>query len=96
MSRNLTPIDISSLPDLLRLAEEVRVTNKPRELRREEKTVAILVPPTSKAKPKKHRAKTFPQKSTLFIRDYNILLRLDTHNLGSLSPRFLYRLLSCS
>ncbi len=43
---------------MVRIAEEVAITKKPRELRRDEKTVAILVSPTSKAKPKKHRAKT--------------------------------------
>ncbi len=34
MSRTLTPIDISNLPDLERIAEEVRATKTPRILTR--------------------------------------------------------------
>ncbi len=56
--RTLTPIDISNLPDLLRLAEEVATTKTPRELKRDSKTVAILMPPEAKTTPRKTRAKT--------------------------------------
>jgi hypothetical protein len=44
MSKNLTPIDISKMPDLLDLVEEVEATKKPRELRRNNKPVAVLTP----------------------------------------------------
>ena len=41
MSSNLTPIDISKMPDLLDLVEEVEATKKPRELMLDNKTAAI-------------------------------------------------------
>ena len=44
MSKYMTPIDISDMPDLLDLVEEVEATQKPRELRRNNKPVALLTP----------------------------------------------------
>jgi hypothetical protein len=44
MSRHLTPIDISKMPDLLDLVEEVEASKRPRELRRDNKPVALLTP----------------------------------------------------
>jgi hypothetical protein len=44
MSSNLTPIDISNMPDLLGLVKEVEATHKPRELKRDDKIVAVLSP----------------------------------------------------
>ena len=44
MSSNLTSIDITNNPDLLRLAEEVAATKTPRKLTRDHKTVAVLMP----------------------------------------------------
>lgn len=44
MSNNLTPIDISNMPDLLDLMEKVKSENKPRELIRDNKPVAIITP----------------------------------------------------
>ncbi len=41
-----TPIDITNMPDLVRLAEEVEATKIPRELRRENKPVALITPVT--------------------------------------------------
>ena len=58
MTTNPTPIDISSNAELLRLAEEVEATKKPRELKRDRKTLAILMPVTASAKGKKKRAIT--------------------------------------
>jgi hypothetical protein len=56
MRRLLTPIDISKMPDLLDLVEEVEATRKPRELRRDNKSVALLTPITeNKEKWKKLR-----------------------------------------
>jgi hypothetical protein len=40
----MTPIDISNMPDLLDLVAEVEATKKPRELRRDNKPVALLTP----------------------------------------------------
>src|SRR5260370_28574193 len=37
------PIDISNIPELARIAEEVEATKTPRELKRENKTVAVIV-----------------------------------------------------
>jgi hypothetical protein len=44
MSNNITPIDISNMPDLLDLVEEVEATKTPRELKRDDKVVAVLSP----------------------------------------------------
>ena len=44
MNRNLTPIDISNMPELARIVEEVAATKQPRELKRDNKIVAVLSP----------------------------------------------------
>jgi hypothetical protein len=44
MNRPTTPIDISNIPDLLRLVEEIETTKKPFELRRNNKPMALLTP----------------------------------------------------
>jgi hypothetical protein len=44
MSKHLTPIDISHIPELLDLVEEVEATKKPRELKWDDKVVAVLSP----------------------------------------------------
>jgi hypothetical protein len=44
MNRHLTSIDVSKTPDVLDLVEEVEATKKPRELRRDNKPVALLTP----------------------------------------------------
>jgi hypothetical protein len=58
MTKNLIPIDIRSLPDLLRLAEEVKATKTARVLKKADEPVAILMPVGTASKPKKKRAKT--------------------------------------
>jgi phosphoribosylaminoimidazole-succinocarboxamide synthase len=45
MTRNLRHIDISRMPDLARLADEVRTTNTPRVLRQGDADVAVLISP---------------------------------------------------
>jgi hypothetical protein len=45
MARNLRRFDISHMPDLARLAEEVRATNTPRVLQRSDADVAVLISP---------------------------------------------------
>jgi hypothetical protein len=44
MSTYPTPIDISQMPDLVDMVEEVKATNTPREFRRDNKPVAVLSP----------------------------------------------------
>lgn len=44
MRREMKTTDISNVPELIRLAEEVRRTAVPRLLRRENEDLAILVP----------------------------------------------------
>lgn len=41
-----TPIDITNMPKLVKIAEEVEATKTPRELKRDNKTVAVLMPTT--------------------------------------------------
>jgi hypothetical protein len=43
-----TPIDITNMPDLVRIAEEVEATRKPRVLKRDNTPIAILTPVTKK------------------------------------------------
>lgn len=56
MSREVTAIDISDEPVLLRLAEEVRASNEPRILRRGREELVIVVP--AKARRPQTRRKT--------------------------------------
>ena len=44
MTAHPTPIDISTMPDLVRLTKEVEATQTPLELKRENKIVAVLTP----------------------------------------------------
>ena len=53
-----TPIDITNIPELVRIAEEVEATKTPRELVRENKPVALITPVTGAKKAKKQQAKT--------------------------------------
>jgi hypothetical protein len=46
MSRTHEAIDISDLPEVARLAEEVRQSRTPRELRRGDEVIARIVPAT--------------------------------------------------
>ncbi len=60
MTEELSPIDISDMPELLRIVEEVRRTAKPRLLRRDSEDMAILMPTKPPSKRKPGRAKTKP------------------------------------
>jgi hypothetical protein len=44
MAKELVPLDISNIPELVRIAEEVRDTNSPRVLKRDSEDLAVLVP----------------------------------------------------
>ncbi len=57
-ARALKPINISHIPDLLRIAEEVRKTNEPRLLRRDDEDLAIVVPAARYTKRRAPRERT--------------------------------------
>ena len=44
MNTPVTSIDISNKPDLLRLAEEVKMSRKPRLLKNKRETIAVIMP----------------------------------------------------
>lgn len=52
------PIDITNIPELVRIAEEVEATKTPRELRRKNKPVAIITPLRPVGRATKYKAKT--------------------------------------
>ena len=54
---HLTPIDISNIPELVRIAEEVEATKTPRELKQKNKTVAVITP-VKKASERTRQEKT--------------------------------------
>jgi hypothetical protein len=60
MQREIKRMDISNVPELLRIAEEVRITHQPRILRRDSEDVAILMPvtPSSQRRVKRELTKS--------------------------------------
>ena|SRR5437879_3273412 len=58
MAEEMIYIDISNVPDLLKIAEEVRATQKPRMLQRNSEDVAVLMPVIPIQKRKAKRTKT--------------------------------------
>ena len=54
---HLTPIDISRMPDLVRLTKKVEATQTPLELTREDKLVAVLMPPPQATAKKEEKTK---------------------------------------
>ena len=44
MAKESAPLDIGAVPELLRLANEVRATNRPRVLQHDGEDIAIMVP----------------------------------------------------
>ena len=44
MTRHLTPIDISNIPDLVRIVEDMKHTNEPRILKQGSSPVAMIMP----------------------------------------------------
>jgi hypothetical protein len=49
MAREQSPIDISGIPELLAIVEDVQATRRPRVLRRDSQDVAVVVPVPVKA-----------------------------------------------
>src|SRR5437016_14597091 len=64
MAKELQPIDITDVPDVLRLAEEVRTSRVPRLLKRGDQDVAILSPveasPSGQRFPRRRERRTGP------------------------------------
>lgn len=58
MARELKAIDVSTVPELLRLAEEVHNTQEPRVLRRAGEDLALLTPVKPASKRRRKREKT--------------------------------------
>lgn len=56
MAQERSPIDISDMPELLAIVEEVQATRRPRVLRRDSTDVAIVVPVPVKTKHARSRA----------------------------------------
>ncbi len=55
MTREAAPIDISTMPDLAQLADEVARTRQPRVLRRGETDIAVLSPARPRPRPRRKR-----------------------------------------
>jgi len=53
-----TPIDITNIPELVRIAEEVEATKTARQLMRDNEPVALITPVRPAGKAAKHKAKT--------------------------------------
>lgn len=49
MASEYAPVDVSNTPELLKLAEDVRKTNRPRVLRRADEDIAVITPVKKKA-----------------------------------------------
>ena len=55
----LKPVNIAQIPELLRLAEEVHKSRRPRVLRRDHEDLAVLIPaPPARRSPSKARPVT--------------------------------------
>ncbi len=67
MSSSLTPIDISNIPELVRLAEEVNNTKQSRVLTVSQRTLAVLMPVGTAVKQEKKRAKKKAIEDTLAL-----------------------------
>lgn len=66
MAKALKTIDITNIPELLRLAEDVRTTNEPRLLRRDSEDVAIVQPVKKAGNRRVPRGKPFTKDDPLW------------------------------
>jgi len=53
MATEMQPIDITNMPELARLTDEVRATNRPVALQRNHETVAVLMPAKRATQPRR-------------------------------------------
>ena len=65
MATEIQAVDIGELPELVRLAEEVRATRTPRLLRRDDEDVAIIMPCRT-ARPRARRKGVLTRDDPLF------------------------------
>ncbi|MFN0074561.1 MAG: hypothetical protein ACKVVP_24025 [Chloroflexota bacterium] len=65
MAKELQPMDVTNIPDLLRLAEEVRETQTPRVLTQGDDEIAVLSPVVP-SRTRARRAKPIPRTDSLF------------------------------
>ncbi len=63
MARELEPIDISHTPELLRLAEDVQRTRRPRLLRRDTEDLVVVSPAPQ---PRRPRGRVLTEDDPLF------------------------------
>jgi hypothetical protein len=61
MTKELTPIDIDNIPELVRIAEQVHETGEARVLRRDNEDLAVLRP--VRPKTNRHRLRRVPTKA---------------------------------
>jgi hypothetical protein len=73
MNNPITAIDISNMPDLLDLVAEVETTKIPRELKRDDKVVAVLSPAVQKGQDAPGQTKADYQKSLAAIGSWSDL-----------------------
>jgi hypothetical protein len=66
MAKELKHIDISNIPELVHLIEQMRASNEPRVLQREHEDVAILQPIKKARKSRVPRGKPFTKDDSLF------------------------------
>ena len=66
MAKELKHIDISNVPELLRIVEDMRASNEPRVLQREHEDVAILRPVKKARKPRVPRGKPLTKDDPIF------------------------------
>ena len=66
MARELKPIDISNVPDLLRIAQEVQASHEPRVLRRADEDIALLVPTKPSRAKRAPRGRVLTREDPLF------------------------------
>jgi hypothetical protein len=65
MAKELQPIDVTNIPDLLRLAKDVRETQIPRVLKQGDDEIAVVTP-VARARIRSRRAKPIARSDSLF------------------------------
>ena len=66
MVKELKYVDITNVPDLLRIAQEVQTSREPRVLRRDNEDIAVLVPAKSSRARRATRGKVLTREDPLF------------------------------
>ena len=66
MARELKRIDITNVPELLRIAEEVQASQEPRVLRRDGEDLAVVRPLKRPGRPRIPRGKPFTKEDPIW------------------------------